>query len=497
MILIFLSGGLFLGWSLGANDAANVFGTAVGTKMLRFRTAAVVCSVFVILGAVIGGAGAAHTLGKLGSVNAIAGAFMVALAAAFTVFWMTRMNLPVSTSQAVVGGIVGWNFFTGSLTDWDAFTKIVLTWVASPVLAAVFAMVLYRALSAYFRIIRMHLLRQDYYTRLGLLLVGAFGSYSLGANNIANVMGVFLPVVPFQDLNLFGFLSISPTRQLFFIGGLAIAVGVFTYSRRVMETVGHDLFRLSPEAALVVVLAEALVLFIFASETLEGWLLALGLPTIPLVPVSSSQAVVGAIIGIGIIKGGHGIRFNILGSIAAGWVTTPLVAGVLTFVALFFLQNVFNQEVSRRTTYRLTPPVLQYLHAGGIDTTGLSAPKLQGRSFQNPIRLDALLKRSTRLAERDRRRVIAAAECDTLFINPAVIARSIDRHWFSAEQLSALRGLAGKTFYHKWELLQALEQASPAWRLRPDTNRNRLFNKDLQAKREFVGEVFRVARRRE
>lgn len=49
---IFLSSGLFLGWSLGANDAANIFGTAVGTKMVRFRTAAVIASVFVMLGAV-------------------------------------------------------------------------------------------------------------------------------------------------------------------------------------------------------------------------------------------------------------------------------------------------------------------------------------------------------------------------------------------------------------------------------------------------------------
>ncbi len=54
-ILLFLSSGLFLGWSLGANDAANVFGTAVGTRMVRFATAAAICSVFVILGAVVGG----------------------------------------------------------------------------------------------------------------------------------------------------------------------------------------------------------------------------------------------------------------------------------------------------------------------------------------------------------------------------------------------------------------------------------------------------------
>ena len=77
-VLFFLSSGLFLGWSLGANDAANVFGTAVGTHMVRFTTAAVICSVFVILGAVLSGAGAAQTLGKLGAVNALAGSFVAA-----------------------------------------------------------------------------------------------------------------------------------------------------------------------------------------------------------------------------------------------------------------------------------------------------------------------------------------------------------------------------------------------------------------------------------
>jgi inorganic phosphate transporter, PiT family len=84
-ILVFLSSGLFLGWSLGANDAANVFGTAVGSRMVKFGTAALICSIFVILGATISGSGAAHTLGELGSINAIAGAFMAAFAAAITV----------------------------------------------------------------------------------------------------------------------------------------------------------------------------------------------------------------------------------------------------------------------------------------------------------------------------------------------------------------------------------------------------------------------------
>ena len=206
MFAIFLTSGLFLGWSLGANDAANVFGTAVGTRMISFKKAAIFCGIFVILGAVISGAGAAKTLGELGAVNAIAGA------------------------------------------------------------------------------------------------------YSLGANNISNVVGIFVPISPFADVSFLGMFKLNGAQQLFFIGAIAIAVGTFTYGKKVMLTVGQGITEMSPVAALVAVFANAVVLFLFASQDLQTFLLGHGLPAFPLVPVSSSQAIVGSVIGIGLIKGGRGIR---------------------------------------------------------------------------------------------------------------------------------------------------------------------------------------------
>ena len=125
MIWFYLLSGLFLGWSLGANDAANIFGTAVGTRMIKFKVAALIASIFVILGAVFSGQGTTETLEQLGSVNALAGSFTVALAAAVTIGWMTKTKIPVSTSQAIVGGIIGWNIFTGRPTDLNILTKIV------------------------------------------------------------------------------------------------------------------------------------------------------------------------------------------------------------------------------------------------------------------------------------------------------------------------------------------------------------------------------------
>jgi len=277
-ILFLLSSGLFLGWSLGANDAANMFGTAVGTKMVRFTNAAIISSVAVILGAVISGAGTAETLGKLGAVNPLPGAFTVALAAALTVLWMTRMKLPVSTSQSIVRAILGWNFYAQMPTDYSSLTKIVSTWVLCPLLSAFFAFLFFFVFM--FLVSKLHcsIIRLDSYTRSGLILVGAFDAYSLGANNIANVMGAFVPISPFEDTKVLLF-TFSSAQMLFLLGGLTIAAGIITYSKRVMETVGSSLYRLSPVAALVMVLASSTVLFVFASESLKLWLTSQGLPS--------------------------------------------------------------------------------------------------------------------------------------------------------------------------------------------------------------------------
>ena len=344
IILLFLSSGLFLGWALGANDAANVFGTAVGTRMVSWRNAAIICSIFVILGAVISGAGTSQTLGKLGAITALPGAFMTALSAGFSVFVMTKSGLPVSTSQAIVGAIIGWNFFSNQATDTSTLAKILSTWIICPLLAALIAIVILKVSKYFGRKMSLSLIRLDAYKRIALIFAGALGAYSLGANNIANVIGVFIPVQPLAELKI-GSLSFSSTQQLFLLGGLAIALGVCTYSKKVMLTVGSDLGQLSSTSALVAVISHSIVLFLFASQGLEALLTRYGLPTIPLVPVSSSQAVVGAIFGISILQGITAVKWNVLGKIIAGWIVTPIFAGIVCFVGLFFLQNVFSLSV--------------------------------------------------------------------------------------------------------------------------------------------------------
>ncbi len=344
---IFLLSGLFLGWSLGANDGANTFGTAVGTRMVRFSTAAFIASAFVILGAVFSGAGTTASLGRLGEVASLPGAFMVALAAALGVYLMNRRGVPVSTSQAIVGAILGWNLFVGRPIDPAHFGKFAAAWVVTPFMSAAIAVLLYIPLRAFVRGVRMHLLTLDLLARYALIAAGAFGAYSLGANNIANVVGVFLPMADrlFLPLEVGGVVVLSPVRMLLLLGGLAIAVGIYTYSYRVMMTVGRDIVKLTPLAAWVVVVSQSLVLLAFASQRFAGFVSSLGLPPPPLVPVSSSQAVVGAVVGLGLLIPGERVRWGLLRRIAAGWILAPLTAAAVALVGLYVLQNVFNLPV--------------------------------------------------------------------------------------------------------------------------------------------------------
>lgn len=490
-ILIFFSSGLFLGFSLGANDSANVFGTAVASRMIRFGTAAALASGFILLGAVISGAGAAHGLGELGAVNALAGAFTVALSAAITVYGMTKAGLPVSTTQAIVGAIVGWNLFSAAVTDLAVLSKIAGSWVAAPILGAITAAILYSGVRLLIRLGHLHLLTLDRYTRWGLVVAGILGSFSLGANNIGNVMGVFVSSSPFTDVQI-GSLTLTGVQQLFFLGAIAIGVGVTTFSKPVMMTVGRGILPLTPVGAFVSVISHAVVLFLFSSVALQHFLLSNGMPSIPLIPVSSSQAIVGAVIGIAAVKGVRGlrrIRWGQVGGIAIGWAATPVVAGLLSFFSLFIMQNVFTQTVFVPTEYELRAAELARLEAAGLPVRELE-PLLGRRVASGEVFLYQVGKYA-KLDRRQQRLVLEVAEVVDLEITPEALAE-LDVAFLGRERADVLQALRGRRFDRRWKLEEALVGASKAWRPLEDVPINQLYNKERRAQLAYVFEAFRV-----
>jgi PiT family inorganic phosphate transporter len=305
-MLKYLATSVFLGWSLGSNDAANVFGTAVSSKMVRFWTAAVLASIFVLVGAMLEGRAGIETLSRF-SVTNLEAASVMSIAAAVTVTIMTTLKLPVSTSQAVVGSIIGVNLMAGRVTV-EGLGKIVLCWVGTPIGGGVISVILYLLLAKIVNRLRPSFISFDIAMRIGLILAGCYGAYALGANNVANVTAVF--VGP-------GMLTVEWAAL---IGGVSIALGILTYSRGVMGTVGSGIVKLDAFSALVVVLSEAITVHIYA---MVG------------VPVSTSQAVVGAVIGIGLLKRAEAIRMRAIVGIFTGWLMTPVVGAILA--ALTFL----------------------------------------------------------------------------------------------------------------------------------------------------------------
>jgi inorganic phosphate transporter, PiT family len=485
-ILFFISSGLFLGWSLGANHAVNVFGTAVVSKMVKFRTAAVVAGIFVILGSVFSGSGTTKTLTELGSVNALAGSFAVALAVGLSVTFMTKIKLPVSTSQAVIGGIVGWNIFTGSPTDFNSLSKILFSWVASPVLAGFFGFVIFKLVKKTILKKKIHLLELDNYTRIGLIVVGALASYSLGANNIANVMGMFISAPLFNDVNLFGVLQLSGVQLLFLLGGLSIAVGIFTYGDNVMKTVGKDLYKISPITGLIVVLAEFLVLFIFTSEGLESFLLKNNLPSIPLVPLSTTQAFIGAVIGVGLAKDPLSINFKVFGKIGFGWIVAPLSAGIITFISLFFIQNVFEQKVINLVPYEISKSVIAKLNESSIPTDNIK--NLTGKRFFNKKIFKNELSKRNDYTNDQVFTIFQYAIIDSFKVDSAVVSSKLDRTKFTEEQLIYLKQQHGKTFNHKNDFEKFLYKGEISF----TPTGNKLVDKQLEDNKAILLNAFRI-----
>jgi PiT family inorganic phosphate transporter len=293
-----LLGGVYLGWGLGANNAANVFGTAVAARIISFRKAAILCALAVVVGAVLQGKAGIRTLSGL-TIQTGSTLILVSMSAAITVTLMTICRLPISTSQAIVGAIAGVGLSTQTMY-WDRLVKVVLCWVATPIGAMVFSLIIYRLLNIFFRKVTVGILTRDKILLWGLIAVGTYGSYALGANNVANATGIFS-----------GQIDGMTDTHLALIGGTAIALGVITYGKRVMLAVGSEILKLNAFTAFIAVSSTAITVYIFA---LIG------------VPVSASQAIVGAIVGIGLIHGVYNIRFKMLRDIGVGWLLTPVIS---------------------------------------------------------------------------------------------------------------------------------------------------------------------------
>ena len=216
---------------------------------------------------------------------------------------------------------------------------------------------------------------------------------------------------------------------------------------------------------------------------------ARGLPTIPLVPVSSSQAVIGAVVGIAVAKGGRGVRYAVLGRVAGGWVVTPVIAAVLAFLGLFFLQNVFGLVVARQVPFEISEVVLERLSEEGV--ADLSLERMKGTRCENARAFRAALVASTDLTGDELDVVMEFSERDSFFIEPKLIPR-LESSALSEEQVEAVRDLSWRSFAHGWRLHERLARRTEEWEILPDEPESRDHNEAVRNGLRLVFDTFRV-----
>jgi inorganic phosphate transporter, PiT family len=311
-----LFSGAYVGWNIGANDTANCIGTTVGCGLLNFRRGVILVGIFAFLGSVIGGHKVMHTLGT-GIVKAdlSTAALTIALTCSgIFVTLATFRRLPVSTAQTIVGGVVGIGLAVRAEIDYSRFLTIAGSWLICPLLSLGLAFAFVHFISFVTSRLRVNPIMIK--NSLGWMAIfsSCYVAYGLGANNVGVAVG------PIANLGRF-----SP-EFLLALGGISIAAGAATYGKRVAYTVGKDITPLGIPEAFAAQLSSAFGLHLFA---LFG------------IPVSSSAAIVGAVVGAGLINGFQNISKKIIITILLGWVLTPSCAAGASFFLYRLLVSFF------------------------------------------------------------------------------------------------------------------------------------------------------------
>jgi len=322
--------GLYMAWNIGANDAANSMATSYGSGALTLKQIIFVAAILEFCGATIAGHRVTSTIAKgivpielLDPHLVSLGALSALLSAGFWITLATYYGLPISTSHSIVGAMLGFglaavsqNYLSIEDIKWGVLTKIVLSWIISPIAGGLLAFLI-------FTLIRFALLeRYDVYRvervfRYLQVLTACYVAFAHGSNDVANATGPIAAAL--------GFLGRETPIWVLALGGLGIAVGVATWGYRVIETVGKNITELTFTRGFS---AE----FATATTVLSASMLGM--------PISTTHTLVGSVVGVGLAGGLASIDLRVIRKIIMSWiVTVPVAAGLA--IALYTVMVIF------------------------------------------------------------------------------------------------------------------------------------------------------------
>ncbi len=391
--------GFYMAWNIGANDVANSMASAVGAKAITIRQAVFIAGILNIVGAVFIGSHVTKTIRK-GIVStdiladphlALIGALSALLAAALWVSFATWKSLPVSTTHSIVGAMIGFGIMAGgfSVINWGKLGAVVLSWVISPVFSMVIAYLMFKTIvkfilsredpfvqalklapyfisMALFVVILSFLFKTPLGKRLAIgtplallvalvlaLLLGfvavkilrkfikktnltgeeevfrkiqigtsCYVALAQGANDVANAIGPLAVIYFLVKTGSVGAKVPVPVFLLFF-GGIGIACGIGMAGHRVMDTIGRKITTLTNTRGFSVDFAAATTVMVASKMGL---------------PVSTTHAAVGGVMGVGLARGIEAVNFRIIFEIILYWVLTVPAAAITSMVIFKILQ---------------------------------------------------------------------------------------------------------------------------------------------------------------
>jgi PiT family inorganic phosphate transporter len=393
--------GFYMAWNIGANDVANSMASAVGAKAITIRQSIFIAGILNIIGATFIGSHVTQTIRK-GIVStdiladphlALIGALAALLAAALWVSFATWKSLPVSTTHSIVGAMIGFGIMAGgfSVINWGKLGAVVLSWVISPVFAMVIAFLMFKTIvqfilsrddsfnqafklspyfigAAFFVIILSFIFKTPLGNTLAIgtplaliiasILAAILGFVSLkmlrrftrkseltgeeeifrkiqigtscyvalaqGANDVANAIGPLAVIYFLVKTGNVGAKVPVPLFLLFF-GGIGIACGIAMAGHRVMDTIGRKITTLTNTRGFAVDFAAATTVLVASKMGL---------------PVSTTHAAVGGVMGVGLARGMEAVNFRIIFQIVIYWILT-VPAAALTSILIFKILQLF------------------------------------------------------------------------------------------------------------------------------------------------------------
>ncbi len=394
---------LYMAWAIGANDVANAMGTSVGSGALTIRGAIIVAAILEFAGAFLAGGHVTDTVRKgmldmdlMSNEHLIYGMLAALTSAGTLLLGATRLGLPVSTTHAIVGAIVGFGAVSigPEAVRWDKVGQIVLSWVSSPLLSGLLAFFI-------FQITRSVILSRDnpleqvrkvgpvffFYVFFIIGLVTLFKGLkhinldlslgqSLAASTVLGLIGALIGAVLLRrakEGEKDEGQRFSQTERVFVVLQIltACAVAFAHGSNDVANSIG-------PLAAIATAVSEGGELA--QKAPVQPWMLAIGgigivfglatwgykvmetvgkkiteltpsrgfaaelaaATTIVLasrlgIPVSTTHTLVGAVLGVGLARGIGAIDLRVVASIVTSWVATlPIAAALAVFFFYFY-----------------------------------------------------------------------------------------------------------------------------------------------------------------